>query len=327
MLISPKLQSLAVVVALVALGVSTSSAKPASIQDNGAFFSERAKSEAARNIGELERTVRKDLAIETFKELPQEIRQGVNLEDKAAVNRVVEQWALKQARLNGVNGVYILLVKAPAHLQVEVGNDTQKQAFTLRDRDALVSTMLARLRAKQYDEALLDGVSFVSTTMRTHVAGHTRTGSMPMTPLPRAEHSSSGWLIPLLVGLGLVWVVVGIFRAIFRGGGVGSGTTTTMLPTGGTGGGGFFSSLLGGMLGAGAGMWLYDQFSGNRGNSAFGAEPDNRTNGDAGFSGQDTDYSGSGDSFGADSAGGSSGSGDSGEGGDSGAGDSGGGDF
>lgn len=82
----------------------------------------------------------------------------------------------------------------------------------------------------------------------------------------------------------------------------------------GFGGGGMFGSLLGGMFGAAAGMWLYDQFSGNHGN-AWGADQDNRNDGSTGFSGQDTDYSGTGGDFGGDSGGGDSG-GDSGGGGD-----------
>ena len=121
--------------------------------------------------------------------------------------------------------------------------------------------------------------------------------------------------MPALIGLVLAWVVVAIFRAMSRGGNPGGG-----VPAPGMGGGGFFSSLLGGMFGAAAGMWLYDQFSGHH-SSAYAADADERGNGDSGFSGQDTDYSGSGDSFGSDSS-----SGDAG-GGDFGGGDGGGGDF
>ena len=68
--------------------------------------------------------------------------------------------------------------------------------------------------------------------------------------------------------------------------------------------------------GAAAGMWIYDQFSGNhspdRGNDNFDDNESHR---------RDSDYASSGDSFSDDSS-----SGDSG-GGDSGGGDSGGGDF
>ena len=306
-------------IATLVFAAASSRATPVYLQDNGAFFSDRAKAEAARNIAELESSVRKDLAVETFQELPADLKRGASPDDKAAMNRVLEQWAVQQARAKGINGVYILLVRVPSHLQVVVGNDTQKKAFTLRDRDALVSEMLVKLRAKQYDDALLDGVNFVSTTMRAHVTGQVRTGSLPVREVARGRQGIGGWLVPLLIGALVIWAVAGIFRAIFRGSGAGGGIGGGM-PMGGGGGGGFFSSLLGGMFGAGAGMWLYDQFSGNRGNSAWGADRDDRSSVDPGYSGKDTDYSSSGDSFGDQSGGGDSG-GDAGGGGDSGGGD------
>ena len=70
----------------------------------------------------------------------------VNLEDKVSVTRAVSQWTLKLARQSGVNGVYILLlVKSPFPSSSRSRQrDTQRRAFTLRDRDTLVSTMLAR---------------------------------------------------------------------------------------------------------------------------------------------------------------------------------------
>jgi len=110
-------------------------------------------------------------------------------------------------------------------------------------------------------------------------------------------------------------------------GGMGTGMAggPMMTPMSGGGGGGFFSSLLGGMFGAAAGNWMYDQFSGDRrSSSSWGAEPVSQDKVDQGSTGQDTDYSGSGGSFGDDSGGGGdSGGGDFGGGGDSG----GGGDF
>ena len=317
-------------IAVVLMMPGLSMSAHAAIHDNGDFFSEQAKLEAARKIAELERSVRKNLTIETFKELPDDVRRGANLQDKAALNRLFEAWTVKQAREEGINGVYVLLVRTPAHLQVVVGNDTQKRAFTLRDRDLLVSTMLVKLRAKQYDEALFEGVNFVSSTMRANMgAGSLRPGfSQPGTV---RRSAGFGWLIPLLVGLLVVWVVVGIFRSIFRGGGASGGITPGAPMSGG--GGGFLSSLFGGMLGAGAGMWMYNQFFGDRGSSAWGAERENLDNGDRGSSGQDTEYSSSGDSFGDTSGGVDSGGGSFGDssggnfGGGDGGGDSGGGDF
>lgn len=328
-----KFSWLSLALALVTLLSPPAEARPAAILDDGAFFSESAKGEAARNIGDLEKSVRKDLAIETFRELPVELKAGLNLEDKTAVSRAIQQWAISRAKSQAVNGVYILLVKNPAHLQVEVGNDTQRQAFTLHDRDQLVSLMLGKLRAKNNDGALLDAVSFVSSTMRAHLPNQTRLGSQPV-EAPRgylmkapATHSSVSWFLPLLLGVGVVWLIIGIIRAFTNSGGTPMGGSSVNPG----GGGGFLSSLFGGMFGAAAGMWMYNQFFGDHGTSAWGANqnsfPDNNQNtyNDQGFSGQDTDYSGSGGDFSDSSGSGNdSSSWDSGSSGDSGGG---GGDF
>ncbi|HYR57464.1 MAG TPA: hypothetical protein VEO95_02495, partial [Chthoniobacteraceae bacterium] len=182
---------------------------------------------------------------------------------------------------------------------------------------ALVSAMLARLRAKQYDDALLDAVNFVSSTMRAHAGAAVHTGFTQTNQVRRASQPSWGGIVPILIGLAVVWIVISIVRALFRGSGGYSGGPG-MSPMGGGGGGGFLSSMIGGIFGAAAGNWMYDRFFGGRGESSyFGSQPETRERIDQGFSGQDTDYSSSGDSFGGSSSGGG--------GGDSGGGDSGGG--
>ena len=301
------------------LGAAFANAEVGPIRDTAAFFSDRAKSEAASRIAEMERRFKKSLVVETFQSVPEEMKQGLDTQDKAARTRLFEQWAEKQARQIKVNGVYILISKEPAHLHAVVGNDTQNRAFTRLDRDDLVSMMLARLRQKQNDEALREGVDFVLSTMARHAGTGNRARNAPASAVaaPAREHHTGGssswsWIIPVLIGVGVVWLVVGILRSLFRGGST-SGTGG-MSP--GFGGGGFLSSLLGGMFGAAAGMWLYDQFTSHGSSSA--ADSYDNGSGDTGFSGQDTDYSGSGGDFSDDSGGG-------GFGGDSG--DSGGGDF
>ena len=96
------------------------------VKDNAGFFSENAKSEANRRILDIEKRFKHDLVIETFTSIPEDVKSGVNLKDKTAANRMYDQWARKQASSLRVNGVYILLTKEPAHLQIEVGNETQK---------------------------------------------------------------------------------------------------------------------------------------------------------------------------------------------------------
>jgi uncharacterized protein len=296
---------------VVALLLSTSLARAefGGLRDNGAFFSEPAKAEASRNIGEIGKRFKKDLVIETFQGIPEDFKSGVDLRNRASVNRFFEQWTVRQARQQGVNGIYILLSKEPAHLQVVVGNETQNKAFTLQDRDALVATMLARLRNKQNDEALLAGVNFVAATMKSHAVARSGGPAPKRSETANAESSPWGWVLAAVLGAVAAWVVVGIIRSIFRAGGNTGGAAAAPA----SGGGGFFSSLLGGMFGAAAGMWLYDQFSGHHG-SGVGSDLERRGGDDAGFSGKDTDYSGSGDSFSDDSGGGDIGGGDSGGG-------------
>ena len=298
-------------------GTSISLAGLGAVRDNGGFFSDSAKSEATRKISEIEHQYKKDLVIETFKEIPEEIKQGVDLTDKAALGRLFEQWTVKQAKQQKVNGVYILFTKEPAHIQIVVGNDTQKKAFTLMDRTNLTSLMLNKLRKKQNDEALLEGVNFVLTTMASHAPPHNRgnnvsssSASSPVKGVPSEQANPWSWLIIAVIGIAAIWLIVGVLRSVMGGRAATAGSG--MSP--GFGGGGMFGSLLGGMFGAAAGMWLYDQFSGNHGN-AWGADQDNRSGGSTGFSGQDTDYSGTGGDFGGDFGGGDSG-GDASGGGD-----------
>jgi len=312
------------ILAVMLLGTNVCRAAAGAVLDNGGFFSEQAKSDAAKVIGEMGRTLHEDFVVETFKEIPADVKAGANLQDKAVLSHVFEQWAAKQFRQKGVNGVYVLIVKEPAHLQVNVGNNTQRQAFTLQDRDALSSLMRAKLHAHQNDEALREGVNFVFATMKSHSNLRAHTGSAPavVTSHPVQQSSgSTGWLIPAIVIGVVVWLVIGLFRAL--SGRMGGGPA--MGQPGGGGGGGFLSSLVGGMFGAAAGMWMYDQFFSNHGSSAFGSDRNDQSGGDSGFSGQDTDSTGSGGDFGSGSDSGSSGGDDSGGGGDFGGGDSGGG--
>ena len=135
---------------------------------------------------------------------------------------------------------------------------------------------------------------------------------------PAASGSSLGWLLPVIGGLLVAWVIFGLIRSMLNRGGAGG-----MGMPQGAGGGGFFTSLIGGMFGAAAGMWMYDQFFGSHGNAS--TMNDNIGNGDGGISGQDTDYSSSGSDFGSDSGGGDSGGFGGGDSGGFGGGDSGGG--
>jgi uncharacterized protein len=141
----------------------------------------------------------------------------------------------------------------------------------------------------------------------------------------RTHGSSWSWLVPLVVvGLG-AWLVIGLIRAVFRGGGSPGGMAPGMgggYGYGGSGGGGFLSSLMGGLFGAAAGMWMYDRFFGHDASASSWTDP-GRDNTSDGFQGQDTSFSGSGGDFG-DNSGNDSGNSSGGDFGGGSSGDSGG---
>jgi uncharacterized protein len=302
------------------LAGSLAQAANAGVRDQAGFFSESAKSAATRMISEIQTTLKREVVIETFRDIPAEVRRGVDLQDKAAVNKVFESWSVQRARELGIQGVYVLLTREPAHLQVAVGNQTQRQAFTVADRNALANRMLERLRAKQYDDALIAGVGFVRDTLTAHAAPATKskgpsttsTTSTPFTHAPVGQSTEapsrggSVWsmLLPILLIGVVVLVAIRILGRLFgRGGGAGG------MQPGFGGGGGFLRSMLGGLFGAAAGMWLFNQFSGM--GNAWGSDASSGSQ-DAGADdagGQDTDYSSSGGDFG-DSGGGDFGGGD-----------------
>lgn len=276
----------------------------AGIDDKGAFFSDKAKSEASAVVTRSAVKWRRDLRLETFPEIPASVREGVNLQDKAAATQMYEKWARREATNRKVNGVYVLLVKNPSHLQVVVNEETLQKAFTLADREALVTLMLGRLREKKFDEALLDGVRFFSNQMSRHAS------EKPLSAVDSPSSNSNffasktsgfGWLGSLLIAVLVITVILRLLGAVF-GAMTGSSPGLGGVPSGG----GFFRSLMGGLFGAAAGMWLYDHFFGHSGGtSAWGSSEGTESGAPFGegpkeFS--ESDYSGSGGDFGDNSS-------------------------
>jgi uncharacterized protein len=286
--------------------VRAASATGAGIDDKAGFFSEKAKAEADALISQTAAKLRKDLRIDTFSEIPETVRTGVNLQDKAAAAQMYEKWARREAVARKVHGVYVLVVKNPAHLHVEIDKDTVQKAFTLADRNSLVGLMVGKLRDKKFDEALLEGTRFVTNQMVRHAGERPRFASTEDSSLFASKTSGFGWLptliIVVIVGMIILRVIGGIFSAAAGGG----------SPLGGApSGGGFFRSLMGGLFGAAAGMWLYDHFFGHSGGtSAFGSEGDSGSPfGNTSADYTESDYSGSGADFGEDNSGSDFGSG------------------
>ena len=136
---------------------------PPPVKDEGKFFSAEALDKANRTIRQIYQRFEKDVVIETFPAIPADLEKKYKEEEKASF---FNEWARKRAVELGVNGIYILICKKPGRIEVEVGNQTRKKAFTQNDRDRLVQRMLSDFKEKKFDEGLLEGVEFIESAMR-----------------------------------------------------------------------------------------------------------------------------------------------------------------
>jgi TPM domain len=362
----------------------------AEVRDEAHFFSAGAVAEANDSIKEIKQRYMKDLLIETIVLVPEDKKDEANSSDEKVKGHFFANWAIQRARAQGVNGIYVLITREPGHVEVVVGNQT-RTVFPDEERHRLSQLLLTHFRQKEYDEGLRAAVKDVRSVLSTapttgtsatapanpNRPGHNQptvpqpTAPQPTLPSGRARAAGGSWLPWLGVGLAIllgIWVLSAVLRALsgnqqrpIGAGFGGPGPYGGAAPYGGYGGyggggGGFFSNMMGGLFGAAAGSWLYDQFSG--GHSHFGGQgplgspptigptpdrPDTDPH-DTGYSAEGGDFNqpaeryddrsgsaddtsswGSGGDFGGGDSGGDVGGGDFGGGGDTGGGDFGGG--
>jgi hypothetical protein len=312
------------------------------ISDNGAYFSESAKRKAAEVISDIHKRWGKEVVVETFARKPDD-------EPNMA------EWAKRRARERRVDGVYILACREPHGLQVDAGEKTREKAFTLADTEKLYHLLRSDFGKNKFDDGLVSSVEFVRDTMKRNLGSGAATAPSPAPPAPSSNPSTHRggttvnhgggfpWLAllcPALVIIGVIWLVFGLIRAFTSrsygpgpGGPGGPGAYGAPGYGGGGGGGGFMTGLLGGMFGAVAGSWLYNNmFGGNHGasnfggSSAYGSTPSaGDTGGGALPSDEGRDFAGSGGGYGDDAGGGGGAGGD--YGGDAGGGGGAGGDY
>jgi uncharacterized protein len=209
----------------------------------------------------------------------------------------------ERAKSARVDGIYVLVMKEPPphrfRIQVGVGQATRQRAFLSADRDGLVRVFQSSFRDDKFDEGLLAAVGFVERTLRSNLqSGANRQ------PSPAGASSSLSFGSLLVIGLFVVggFMLISFVIRLIRGGAGGSrGGLAGAGGMPGMGGGGFFPGLLGGIGGAIAGSWLYDQFMGNNAHGADHAtqnQPDapaSDVGGDYNSSGGDVDSGGGGD--------------------------------
>ena len=265
-------------------------AATAGVHDEAGFFSPDAIAKADELIKDIKRDAQKELVIETFKSAPTDKRDEPNSADPKVKDRFFDDWAVRQAQDEQVNGIYVLICKEPPYIKPAVGNQTRRE-FSDEDRNRLGEILVDRFKKKEYDDGLLEAVRFVRSSLKDangRPAGRTASQQGPATwppyqgrPAGGDRPAPSGWggwlcfglVVVAVIGAGL-WALSALFRGFQRGpmgygpgnpgygpGAYGYGPGGFMGGSGGGGGGGgFLPSVLGGLFGGAAGSWAYDRF-------------------------------------------------------------------
>ena len=251
------------------------------IRDTAKFFSDEAEEKAAAAIRKIKAEHGLDVVVETF-EKPSSGAEVPASSDPKTRNSFFARWAEERARTAKVQGVYVLICKEPAHLKVAMRGPTTSKAFATKDRDLLAENFVSHFKKGDFDLGLLTSVAKIDSRLASN-KGSARELSV--------SSASSSEFLSSQAGSSSIWTWVTVAGVVVIG-----FLIVRMLmgaSAGGGGGGGILTSLLGGLAGAAAGMWLYDSFFGNNGS----AHSDS-----AQVPGHD-DYSSTGSDFGGESGG------------------------
>ncbi|HEX8201133.1 MAG TPA: TPM domain-containing protein, partial [Isosphaeraceae bacterium] len=254
-----------------------SPARASEIRDTAGLFDPGAVRRAQAELERIERQFRVPVTIETIPSL-----DGRNVNDVAVL----------RDRQLGNRGLYILMAQQEHRISNVLIPGSLKARLSEPRLLAVRDAFTAEFKQGNFNGGLGRGVAAIEETLSVATAAAGRplatpasrppgapVGAAPggrpavgVVPAPRPGGGTG--LGPLIMlGLVIVAVLIGIrlLGRLFSGGRPGYGGPASMGRPGGYGyggggygggGGGFFSSLFGGLGGAIAGNWMYDQFSG-----------------------------------------------------------------
>ncbi|MDG3007324.1 TPM domain-containing protein [Paludisphaera mucosa] len=346
---------------LVAAALAWAPARAAEVRDQAGMFSPQAVKKAQVELTRVEKQTGVPIIIETIESIPGLAADASIEAKKRAIDSLAEK---RDAELHD-EGIYILLSKKDKVLSHVLVRQRLAGVLPESTRRTIREAFVAPFKDGDYDGGLAAAATAIDAALPDEPVAAARAAGprrlVPAAPAPgggvvverRAQQGAQfGFGTLLMIALGILGVlfVVRLLSGAFGGGqagypqgmprpGPGMGGPGYGPGMGGPGygggyggrGGGFFSSMLGGIGGAMAGNWIYDQFSGRNsghhsdassytpmtGQDDFG--PTSPDGGDAIIGGSDDSQGGSwGDSGGGDWGGGSGGGDWGGGGGDDG---------
>lgn len=313
------------------LATSITSAQAASVRDSAGMFSPEAVRQAQAKLDRIERESRIPVLIETVESLP----EAANLKPPEKRSLINDE-ATRRARNSG-QGVYLLISKDDHLISNVLTRRQLTSRLPLNVRQNIHKAIASEFQRGDFDAGLNQGVDAIGRAL----AGGPMAGAVPgpggMAGRPRGGTSGVGTLLMIGFGVVAIMFVLRLLGGLLGGGqqqGYGQGQMGRPGQMGGPGwggqgygpqrGGGFMSSLFGGIGGAMAGNWLYDQFSGRhhgstRDSSSYGGSTGYDPGGDEIVGGND-DVGGGGADWGGGGGDWGGGGGDWGGGGDGGGG-------
>jgi hypothetical protein len=129
------------------------------IKDDAKFFGADAVKKANKEIRELYRKYGRDFLVETFPAVPGEQSQRVKAMSQEDRDKFFLNWANDRAEAAVVNGVYILVCKDPARIEIVI-NGKGRGAFDRSSFNKLWELLLNDFRQKQFDAGLQAAIGF-----------------------------------------------------------------------------------------------------------------------------------------------------------------------
>lgn len=253
------------------LATTVAPARAASIRDNAGMFDPRAVQEAKAELTQVESKYGLPVTIETIPSL-----------DGRGIDAVLEE----HARALGADGIYVLISKEDKKIEA-MRSGAFAAAFPTARLETIRQAIRAQFNKRDFSGGLLAAVQAIRSEAAAAQAEHgsLRQGrqprrnaipsAVPARGRPGAGRGTFGIGTLLAIGLIIIAVLIGIrlLGALFGAGRGAYGPGRMGGPgyggPGYGGGGGFLSGLFGGLGGAIAGNWLYDQFSGRHNHGGY----------------------------------------------------------
>ncbi len=257
-------------------------ADASAIRDGAGMFSKEVVAKAKAELDRLERTTHVPVVIETMDSIA-----GLDSDATAAdKKKAIDALAIHRDQAIDAAGVYVLISKREHLISHVLVRERYADLLSIDKRDAIREAFIDDFKKKNFDGGLKRAVETIERSLEGG-AVRNKAARVPA-PFPHRAvaargaggGSTMGTFLLIVAGIFGVLLVLRLLGGLFGRSagpgmpgagmgmgrpGMGGGPGYYGGPGYGGGGGGFMSGLFGGLGGALAGNWLYDQFSGRHG--------------------------------------------------------------